>query len=146
MQPQQVLPKPLPNTNRRTSSITNQEIINFGDSLKRRSGQTSGSTGLVNNNNNRHPTGFATIKTTQAIISEEQTQREQQDVIEFQNLKRQHTKLLKGLETKLKFELEELKQKSEKEYNQAVQQFTRELDSICIKHTRELEERVLLHF
>ncbi len=43
--------------------------------------------------------GFATIKTTQAIVSEEQSQREHQDVIEFQNLKRQHMKLLKAVIT-----------------------------------------------
>jgi hypothetical protein len=42
--------------------------------------------------------GFATIKTTQAIVSEEQTQREQQDYFEFQNLKRQHAKLLKAVD------------------------------------------------
>ena len=74
-------------------------------------------------------------------MTEEQTQRDQQDVVEFQNLKRQHTKLLKALETKLRQELEELKQRSEKEYNQAVQTFTKDLDSLCIKHTKELEER-----
>ena len=55
----------------------------------------------MNNNHEspmqKQPAGFATIKTTQAIVSEEQTQREQQDVIEFQNLKRQHTKLLKAV-------------------------------------------------
>ena len=45
----------------------------------------------------RPPIGFATIKTTQAIVTEEQTQREQQDVIEFQNLKRTHMKLLKAV-------------------------------------------------
>jgi len=85
--------------------------------------------------------GFATIKTTQAIVIEEQTQREQQDVIEFQNLKRQHMKQLKALENKLRAELEELKQKSEKEYNLAVQQFTKELDILAGKHGKELEER-----
>lgn len=41
--------------------------------------------------------GFATIKTTQAIVTEEQSQREQQDYFEFQNLKRQHAKLLKAV-------------------------------------------------
>ena len=59
----------------------------------------------MNSNNEspmqKQPAGFATIKTTQAIVSEEQTQREQQDVIEFQNLKRQHTKLLKAVSLNL---------------------------------------------
>ena len=45
----------------------------------------------------RQPIGFATIKTAQVIVSEEQSQREHQDVIEFQNLKRQHAKLLKAV-------------------------------------------------
>ena len=49
-------------------------------------------------------------------------------------------------ETKLKAELEELKSKSEKEYNQSVQQFTKELDLICVKHSKELEERVSENF
>jgi len=124
-------------TDSRRSSLAMKEIINFGDSLKRRSAMNSNNESPMQ----KQPAGFATIKTTQAIVSEEQTQREQQDVIEFQNLKRQHTKLLKALESKLKVELEELKQKSEKEYNQAVQQFTKDLDSLCLKHSRELEER-----
>lgn len=87
--------------------------------------------------------GFSTIKTPKTIITQQEqvTQRDQQDVIEFQNLKRQHTKLLKELEIKLKQELEELKKKSEKEYNQQVQQYTKELDILCIKHQKDLEER-----
>lgn len=34
-----------------------------------------------------------------------------------------------------------MKLKSEKEYNQSVQQFTKDLDLICVKHSKELEER-----
>jgi preprotein translocase subunit SecD len=80
---------PINSTSSRHSSIlSNNEIINFADSLKRRSVAT-------NSTIQRPPAGFATIKTTKAILSEEQSQREQQDVIEFQHLKRQHAKLLK---------------------------------------------------
>jgi hypothetical protein len=80
---------PINSTSSRQSSIlSNNEIINFADSLKRRSAAT-------NSTIQRPPAGFATIKTTKAILSEEQSQREQQDVIEFQHLKRQHAKLLK---------------------------------------------------
>ncbi len=43
---------------------------------------------------------------------------------------------------KLRMELDELKQKSEKEYNQAVQQFTKDLDLVAVKHNKELEDRV----
>ncbi len=121
---------PQPDTSRRDSALSKSELINLGDSLKRGS-----------QNGHKHPSGFATIKTTQAIVTEEQTQREQQDVIEFQNLKRQHMKQLKALENKLRAELDELKQRSEKEYNQAVQQFTKELDSVAVRHGKELEER-----
>jgi hypothetical protein len=54
--------------------------------------------GLSSNSSMQRPKpGFATIKTTQAIVTEEQTQREQQDYFEFQNLKRQHAKLLKAV-------------------------------------------------
>lgn len=119
----------------RTSSISNQEIINFADSLKRRSAAAPEEVLQP-----PHPIGFATIKTTQAIVSEEQSQREHQDVIEFQNLKRQHAKLLKVLETKLRAELDELKCKSEKEYSQEVIQFTKDLDSTRLKHLKELDE------
>ncbi len=45
-------------------------------------------------------------------------------------------------ETKLKIELEEFKKKSEKDYNSSIQQFTRELDGMVIKHRKDLEERV----
>lgn len=119
----------------RASILSNQEIINFGDSLKRRSAAAPGETFIP-----PHPVGFATIKTTQAIVSEEQSHREHQDVIEFQNLKRQHAKLLKILETKLRAELEDLKIRSEKEYNQEIAQFTKEIDALRLRHTKELEE------
>ena len=51
----------------------------------------------------------------------------------------------KKLETKLRSELDELKIKSEKEYNQDVQQFTKDLDSICLRHVKELEELVIFY-
>jgi hypothetical protein len=38
--------------------------------------------------------------------------------------------------------LEELKIKLEKEYNQDVQQFTKDLDLTCIRHAKDLEELV----
>ena len=79
-------------------------------------------------------------------MCEEQLQREHQEIIEFQNLKRQHMKLLKALELKCKFELDELKIKLQKEYNQDIQQFSKELDAISLKHVRELEELVCLNW
>ena len=130
----------------RSSSISNnnnsnQEIINLGDSIKRRSttigAASSSSTNFIEP---RQPVGFATIKTAQAIVSEEQLQREQQDLIEFQNLKKQHTKLIKALESKLRAELDELRLRTEKEYSQEVQQFTKELDTLCVRHAKEMEE------
>jgi hypothetical protein len=123
---------PTTNATSRLSISSGREIFNFGDSLKRRSGVTG--------EQRVTQVGFATIKTAQAIVSEEQSLREHQDMIEFQNLKRQHTKLLKALETKLKSELDELKFKCDKEYNQDVQQFSKELDAICLRHLKELEE------
>jgi hypothetical protein len=33
-----------------------------------------------------------------------------------------------------------LKIRSEKEYNQDVQQFTKDLDAICVRHVKDLEE------
>ena len=86
--------------------------------------------------------GFATIKTTQTIVCEEQSQREHQEIVEFQNLKKQHAKILKSVEMKCKLELDELKSKLEKEYNQEVQQFAKELDAITVKHVKELDELV----
>ena len=73
-------------------------------------------------------------------MSEEQWQREHQDVIEFQNLKRQHAKLLKALEVKLRGELDELKLRSEKEYGGEVVQFTKELDAVRLRNVKDLEE------
>ena len=46
------------------------------------------------------------------------------------------------LETKLRIELEELKLRSEKEYNQEVLQFTKELDGVRMRHIKDLEELV----
>ena len=37
--------------------------------------------------------------------------------------------------------LDELKTKCEKEYGTSVAQFTKDLDAICMRHARELEER-----
>lgn len=62
-------------------------------------------------------------------------------MIEFQILKRQHAKLLKELELKLKAELDELKRKCEKDYTNSIQQYTKELDSLCAKHKKDLDER-----
>jgi hypothetical protein len=42
----------------------------------------------------------------------------------------------------MRTELEELKLKSEKEYNQEVVQFTRELDNIRIRYAKDIEELV----
>lgn len=123
-----------------------KDLFNYNESSKlvpddtRRSETTAKPDENGARNNLCH--GFATIKTTQAIVSEEQLQREHQEIIEFQNLKRQHTKLLKALELKCKIELDELKMKLQKEYNQDIQQFSKELDAISLKHARELEELV----
>ena len=125
------------------SSISSQEVFNLGDSLKRaNNGPYASNTGAATGSRNP-AAGFATIKTAQAIVSEEQSQREHQDVIEFQNLKRQHTKLLKALEIKLRAELDELKLKTEKEYNQELQQSAKDFDAICLRHGKELEELVI---
>ena len=123
-----------------TNNNANQEMINLGDSIKRRSTTIGASSSSANFAEPRQPAGFATIKTAQAIVSEEQLQREQQDLIEFQNLKKQHTKLIKALESKLRAELDELRLRTEKEYSQEVQQFTKELDTLCVRHAKEMEE------
>ncbi len=44
------------------------------------------------------------------------------------------------LETKLRVELDELKLKSEKEYNQEVVQFTKDLDTIRVRNAKDLDE------
>jgi hypothetical protein len=126
-----------------------KDLFNYNDSLRRNSDENRKSETITKSEENGAKNfashGFATIKTTQAIVCEEQLQREHQEIIEFQNLKRQHMKLLKALELKCKIELDELKIKLQKEYNQDIQQFSKELDAISLKHVRELEELVCLN-
>lgn len=88
---------------------------------------------------------FATIRTT-SIVTRQMQEHAKENMHEqmsgYRRMRRQHQKALIQVESKCKTELEEHKQKLDKEYEQLLQTFTRELQANQTKHQKELEKRL----
>lgn len=88
---------------------------------------------------------FATIRTT-SIVTRQMQEHAKENMHEqmsgYRRMRRQHQKTLVQLETKCKQEIEEHKQKLDKEYEVLLQTFTRELQANQAKHQKELERKL----
>jgi len=91
---------------------------------------------------------FATIRTTSIVTRQMQEHAKEnmhQQMSGYRRMRRQHQKALMQLESKCKSEIEEHKQKLDKEYEQLLQTFTRELQSNQTKHQKELEKKLKIN-
>lgn len=60
----------------------------------------------------------------------------------YKRLRRQHQKAIIQLETKCRQELEDHKQKLDKEYENLLTQFSKDLEKLQNKHQKELQKKV----
>lgn len=90
-------------------------------------------------------TNFQTIRTT-SIVTRQMQEHAKENMHEqmsgYRRMRRQHQKALIQVETKCKQEIEEHKQKLDKEYEALLQNFTRELQANQAKHQKELERKL----
>lgn len=64
----------------------------------------------------------------------------------YKRMRRQHQKSIINLEAKCRGEIEDHKQKLDKEYETLLTQFGKELEKLKIRHETELDKKVCLHF
>lgn len=89
---------------------------------------------------------FATIRTT-SIVTRQIKEHEQENHMHeqmsgYKRMRRQHQKAIIQLEAKCRQEMEEHKQKLDKEYENILQQFSKELEKLQMKHQQELERKL----
>ncbi|XP_023235832.1 serine/threonine-protein kinase Tao isoform X1 [Centruroides vittatus] len=89
---------------------------------------------------------FATIRTT-SIVTRQMKEHEQENQMHeqmsgYKRMRRQHQKALIQLEAKCRQEMEEHKQKLDKEYENLLQQFSKELEKLQMKHQQDLERKL----
>lgn len=120
-------PRVSPSESTITPSIRGNEIAGFGFA------------GPVTNTN------FQTIRTT-SIVTRQMQEHAKENMHEqmsgYRRMRRQHQKALVQVETKCKQEIEEHKQKLDKEYEALLQTFSRELQANQAKHQKELERKL----
>lgn len=131
--------------------VHSRQIINSGSngprispsesSMSLRSNEVSGFGFMVSGAN----ANFATIRTT-SIVTRQMQEHAKENMHEqmsgYRRMRRQHQKALLQLETKCKQEIEEHKQKLDKEYEALLQTFARELQANQAKHQKELERKL----
>lgn len=88
---------------------------------------------------------FATIRTT-SIVTRQMQEHAKENMHEqmsgYRRMRRQHQKALMQMETKCKLELEDHRQKLDREYDALLVSFTRELQALQAKHQKELERKL----
>lgn len=103
------------------------------------------------NSNDLSSNNFATLRTssilTRQIKEHEKKDQMYEQMSGYKIMRRQHQKALIQLEDKCRRELEDHKQKLEKEYDNLLQQFSKELEKLMNTHMIVLERKVsFLHF
>lgn len=93
---------------------------------------------------------FATLRTTSIVTRQLQEHARENPLQEqlsgYKRLRRQHQKALIQLEVKCRIEIDEHKQKLDKEYDLLIQGFGKELEKLQAKHHHELDKKVLFEF
>jgi thousand and one amino acid protein kinase len=89
---------------------------------------------------------FATLRTTSIVTRQLKEHAKENQMHEqmsgYKRMRRQHQKAIVQLEAKCRQEIEEHKQRLDKEYETLLQQFSKELEKLQIKHQQELERKV----
>ena len=92
---------------------------------------------------------FATLRTTSILtrqIKEHEKENQMYDQLSFyKRMRKQHLKAIVQLEMKCRTELEEHKQRLDKEYEQLITQFNKELEKLQVKHQQDLEQESKLN-
>lgn len=89
---------------------------------------------------------FATIRTT-SIVTRQMKEHEQENQMHeqmsgYKRMRRQHQKALVQMEAKCIQEMDDHKQKLDKEYESLLQQFSKELEKLQMKHQQDLEKKL----
>merc|ERR1719339_864708 len=94
------------------------------------------------------PKNFATIRTT-SIVQRQQKEHLQEEMHEqmsgYKRLRRDHQAALAKLEEACRQEMEKHKQLLDKEYEQLLTQFSKELEKVQLKHQEELGKRLKMN-
>ena len=94
------------------------------------------------------PKNFATIRTT-SIVQRQQKEHLQEEMHEqmsgYKRLRRDHQAALAKLEEACRHEMEKHKQLLDKEYEQLLTQFSKELEKLQLKHQEELGKRLKMN-
>ena len=89
---------------------------------------------------------FATLRTTSIVTRQIKEHDKENQMYEqmsgYKRMRRQHQKALLQLEAKCRQELEEHKQRLDKEYDSLLLQFSKELEKLQTAHHQELERKV----
>lgn len=89
---------------------------------------------------------FATLRTTSIVTRQIKEHEKENQMYEqmsgYKRMRRQHQKALMQLEVKCRQELDEHRQKLDKEYDSLLQQFSKELEKLQLGHHSELEKKV----
>lgn len=123
-----------------TSSIDNR-LTPSESSMSLRSNEISGFGFMVPKTN----ANFATLRTTSIVtrqMHEHAKENMHEQMSSYRRMRRHHQKALVQLETKCRQEIEEHKQKLDKEYEVLLQSFVRELQVTQAKHQKELERKL----
>lgn len=93
---------------------------------------------------------FATLRTTSIVTRQLKEHARENQLHEqmsgYKRMRRQHQKAIIQLEIKCRGEIEEHKQKLDKEYENLLQQFGKELEKLQAKHQQELDKKVCQRF
>ncbi|KAI5724262.1 hypothetical protein M8J77_000497 [Diaphorina citri] len=112
------------------------------------SGAGGGSNNVGGGGGGGAPNNFATIRTT-SIVTKQQKEHMQEEMHEqmsgYKRMRREHQAALLKLEEKCKIEMDQHKSLLDKEYETLLQQFSRELEKLTLKHTSELEKKAKLN-
>ncbi|XP_064109868.1 LOW QUALITY PROTEIN: serine/threonine-protein kinase Tao-like [Macrobrachium nipponense] len=129
----------LPGQNAPSSTITNNATNNASSTVKSRRGRPSGNAGEAANSN------FATIKTT-SIVSKQQKEHLQEDMHAamsgYKRMRQEHQRAQAKLEEKCRVEMDNHKHMLDKEYENLLTQFSKELEKLRQKHEKEQEKKL----
>ncbi|CAG7819546.1 unnamed protein product [Allacma fusca] len=92
----------------------------------------------------RIPNNFATIRTT-SIVTKQQKEHMQEDMYEqmsgYKRMRREHQSALLKLEEKCRLEMEAHRKMLDSEYENLLQQFSKELEKLQARHQQELDRK-----
>ena len=136
---------------RQSSSNLSSRISPSNSMISLNSSTEIGSVGGVGsgNGNHHHHNNFATLRTTSILTRQIKEHEKENQMYEqlsgYKRMRKQHLKAIVQLEMKCRQELEEHKQKLDKEYEQLIGQFNKELEKLQVKHQQDLEQESKLN-